>query len=86
MPTLSYNRYFKKSYYWRDLLCSHDELHFHCFFFCNSQFLSKVDEKFPKDTDLIVACQKGLRCALCSTNCSFGYNFGLIMRNVEVLL
>lgn len=27
----------------------------------NSQFLSKVMEKFPKDTDIIVACQKGLR-------------------------
>ncbi|CAN0900316.1 Rhodanese-like domain-containing protein 11, chloroplastic [Linum grandiflorum] len=27
----------------------------------NNQFLSKVEEKFPEDTDLIVACQKGLR-------------------------
>ncbi|KAH9776479.1 Rhodanese-like domain-containing protein 11 [Citrus sinensis] len=27
----------------------------------NKQFLSKVEEKLPKDTDLIVACQKGLR-------------------------
>ncbi|KAM5575351.1 hypothetical protein ABKV19_014356 [Rosa sericea] len=27
----------------------------------NNQFLSKVDQKFPKDTNLIVACQKGLR-------------------------
>ncbi|KAF4370633.1 hypothetical protein G4B88_013389 [Cannabis sativa] len=27
----------------------------------DTQFLSKVMEKFPKDTDLIVACQKGLR-------------------------
>ncbi|CAN1814096.1 Rhodanese-like domain-containing protein 11, chloroplastic [Linum perenne] len=27
----------------------------------NAQFLSKVEEKFPRDTDLIVACQKGLR-------------------------
>ncbi|XP_060967944.1 rhodanese-like domain-containing protein 11, chloroplastic isoform X2 [Cannabis sativa] len=26
----------------------------------DTQFLSKVMEKFPKDTDLIVACQKGL--------------------------
>jgi hypothetical protein len=25
------------------------------------QFLSKVEEKFPKDSDLIVACQRGLR-------------------------
>jgi hypothetical protein len=25
------------------------------------QFLSKVEEKFPKDADLIVACQRGLR-------------------------
>ena len=29
--------------------------------FFNSQFLSKVAEKYPKDIDLIVACQKGLR-------------------------
>lgn len=27
----------------------------------DDQFLSKIAEKFPKDTDLIVACQKGLR-------------------------
>ncbi|CAN1190616.1 Rhodanese-like domain-containing protein 11, chloroplastic [Linum perenne] len=27
----------------------------------DAQFLSKVEEKFPRDTDLIVACQKGLR-------------------------
>lgn len=27
----------------------------------DNQFLMKVLEKFPKDTDLIVACQKGLR-------------------------
>jgi hypothetical protein len=25
------------------------------------QFLSKVEENFPKDADLIVACQRGLR-------------------------
>lgn len=29
--------------------------------FLNSQFLSEAEKKFPKDTDLIVACQKGLR-------------------------
>lgn len=60
-----------------DLLCSMINCVFIVFFF-NSQFVSKVNEKFPKDTDLIVACQKGLRCALCSTNCSFSYNFGFI--------
>ncbi|KAL5718034.1 Rhodanese-like domain-containing protein 11 [Ranunculus cassubicifolius] len=27
----------------------------------DNQFISKVEEKFPKDTDIIVACQKGLR-------------------------
>jgi hypothetical protein len=31
------------------------------FSFFNSQFLSKVAENYTKDTDLIVACQKGLR-------------------------
>lgn len=35
------------------------------FFFFNSQFLDKVEEKFPKDAELIVACQKGLRWDLC---------------------
>uniref|UniRef100_A0A803KQB7 Rhodanese domain-containing protein n=1 Tax=Chenopodium quinoa TaxID=63459 RepID=A0A803KQB7_CHEQI len=40
----------------------------------NSQFLSKVEEKFPKDTDLIVACQKGLRSlAACELLCNAGY-------------
>ncbi|XP_021807681.1 rhodanese-like domain-containing protein 11, chloroplastic [Prunus avium] len=40
----------------------------------NSQFLSKVDEKFPKDTDLIVACQKGLRSlAACEQLYNAGY-------------
>ncbi|KAL5550473.1 hypothetical protein UlMin_000649 [Ulmus minor] len=34
------------------------------------QFLSKVGEKFPKDTDLIVACQKG------PTACELLYNAG----------
>lgn len=27
----------------------------------NNEFVKKVEEKFPKDTDIIVACQKGLR-------------------------
>ncbi|XP_004299158.1 PREDICTED: rhodanese-like domain-containing protein 11, chloroplastic [Fragaria vesca subsp. vesca] len=40
----------------------------------NNQFLSKVDEKFPKDTDLIVACQKGLRSiAACEVLYNAGY-------------
>ncbi|XP_057534643.1 rhodanese-like domain-containing protein 11, chloroplastic [Amaranthus tricolor] len=40
----------------------------------NSQFLSKVNEKFSKDTDLIVACQKGLRSlAACELLCNAGY-------------
>lgn len=39
------------------------------------KFLSKVQEKFPKDTDLIVACQKGLRSlAACELLSNFGYN------------
>ncbi|XP_010695997.1 rhodanese-like domain-containing protein 11, chloroplastic isoform X1 [Beta vulgaris subsp. vulgaris] len=40
----------------------------------NSQFISKVEEKFSKDTDLIVACQKGLRSlAACELLCNAGY-------------
>lgn len=40
----------------------------------NSQFLSKVEEKFPRDTDLIVVCQKGLRSlAACELLCNAGY-------------
>ncbi|GMJ00079.1 hypothetical protein like AT4G24750 [Hibiscus trionum] len=40
----------------------------------DSQFLSKVEEKFPKDAELIVACQKGLRSlAACELLCNAGY-------------
>ncbi|XP_031103135.1 rhodanese-like domain-containing protein 11, chloroplastic isoform X1 [Ipomoea triloba] len=39
----------------------------------NSQFLSKVQEQFPKDADLIVACQKGLRSLAA---CELLYNAG----------
>uniref|UniRef100_A0A5B7B831 Rhodanese domain-containing protein n=1 Tax=Davidia involucrata TaxID=16924 RepID=A0A5B7B831_DAVIN len=39
----------------------------------DNQFLSKVEEKFPKDTDLIVACQKGLRSLAA---CELLYNAG----------
>ncbi|GAB4860597.1 Rhodanese-like domain-containing protein 11, chloroplastic [Ancistrocladus abbreviatus] len=40
----------------------------------NNLFLDKVEEKFPKDTDLIVACQKGLRSlAACELLYSAGY-------------
>ncbi|GMN58586.1 hypothetical protein TIFTF001_027675 [Ficus carica] len=39
----------------------------------DSQFLPKVEEKFPKDTDLIVACQKGLRSLAA---CELLYNAG----------
>ncbi|XP_076921473.1 rhodanese-like domain-containing protein 11, chloroplastic [Bidens hawaiensis] len=39
----------------------------------DNQFLSKVTEKFPKDTDLIVACQKGLRSLAA---CELLYNAG----------
>ncbi|OMO72256.1 hypothetical protein CCACVL1_17872 [Corchorus capsularis] len=39
------------------------------------QFLSKVEEKFPKDTELIVACQKGLRSlAACELLYNAGYS------------
>ena len=41
--------------------CIYNACCIHCFSFFNSQFLSKVEEKYPRDTDLIVACQKGLR-------------------------
>ncbi|XVE56691.1 hypothetical protein DITRI_Ditri04bG0031000 [Diplodiscus trichospermus] len=38
------------------------------------RFLSKVEEKFPKDAELIVACQKGLRSlAACELLCKAGY-------------
>ncbi|XP_016490708.1 rhodanese-like domain-containing protein 11, chloroplastic isoform X1 [Nicotiana tabacum] len=41
----------------------------------NKQFLSNVEEKFAKDTDLIVACQKGLRSiAACEVLYNAGYN------------
>ncbi|KAK9117358.1 hypothetical protein Sjap_016305 [Stephania japonica] len=40
----------------------------------NSQFLRLVEEKFPKDIDLIVACQKGLRSlAACEQLYNAGY-------------
>ncbi|TYH97005.1 hypothetical protein ES332_A12G213800v1 [Gossypium tomentosum] len=40
----------------------------------DSQFLSKVEEKFPKDAELIVTCQKGLRSlAACELLCNAGY-------------
>lgn len=40
----------------------------------DNQFLSKVKEKFPQDTDLIVACQKGLRSlAACEQLYNAGY-------------
>ncbi|KAI4326748.1 hypothetical protein MLD38_032027 [Melastoma candidum] len=39
----------------------------------NSQFLRRVEEKFPKDDDLIIACQKGLRSLAA---CELLYNTG----------
>ncbi|XP_071689483.1 rhodanese-like domain-containing protein 11, chloroplastic [Rutidosis leptorrhynchoides] len=40
----------------------------------DNQFIPKVVEKFPKDTDLIVACQKGLRSlAACEQLYNAGY-------------
>jgi len=39
----------------------------------NRLFLSKVEEKFPKDSELIVACQKGLRSLAA---CELLYNAG----------
>ncbi|XP_014501880.1 rhodanese-like domain-containing protein 11, chloroplastic [Vigna radiata var. radiata] len=39
----------------------------------DSQFLAKVAEKFPKDSELIVACQKGLRSLAA---CELLYNAG----------
>ncbi|XP_022921793.1 rhodanese-like domain-containing protein 11, chloroplastic isoform X1 [Cucurbita moschata] len=39
----------------------------------NSRFLSEVQEKFPKDADLILACQKGLRSLAA---CELLYNAG----------
>ncbi|PRQ54461.1 putative Rhodanese-like domain-containing protein [Rosa chinensis] len=39
-----------------------------------NKYLSKVDQKFPKDTNLIVACQKGLRSiAACEVLYNAGY-------------
>ena len=39
----------------------------------NSRFLTEVQEKFPKDADLILACQKGLRSLAA---CELLYNAG----------
>lgn len=40
----------------------------------NRQFIQNVQEKFSEDTDLIVACQKGLRSlAACELLCNAGY-------------
>ncbi|KAK3439851.1 hypothetical protein EUGRSUZ_B00193 [Eucalyptus grandis] len=39
----------------------------------NKQFLPSIEEKFPKDSDLIVACQKGLRSLAA---CELLYNAG----------
>ncbi|XP_058102002.1 rhodanese-like domain-containing protein 11, chloroplastic [Magnolia sinica] len=40
----------------------------------DNRFMSKVEEKFPKDIDLIVACQKGLRSlAACEQLYNAGY-------------
>ncbi|KAK9073553.1 hypothetical protein SSX86_007877 [Deinandra increscens subsp. villosa] len=39
----------------------------------NNQFISKVTEQFPNDTDLIIACQKGLRSLAA---CELLYNAG----------
>ncbi|KAJ4712453.1 Rhodanese-like domain-containing protein chloroplastic-like [Melia azedarach] len=39
----------------------------------DKQFLARVEEKLPKDTDLIVACQKGLRSLAA---CELLYNAG----------
>uniref|UniRef100_A0A6M2F4E2 Rhodanese domain-containing protein n=1 Tax=Populus davidiana TaxID=266767 RepID=A0A6M2F4E2_9ROSI len=40
----------------------------------DKEFLSKVEEKFPKDADLIVACQRGLRSlAACDLLNNAGY-------------
>ncbi|KAG9447221.1 hypothetical protein H6P81_013349 [Aristolochia fimbriata] len=40
----------------------------------NNEFISKVEELFPKDTDLIVVCQKGLRSlAACEQLYNAGY-------------
>lgn len=66
IPTLSYDKY--------DTLCFYFFISVYLYFLIcvafwescmhsvhDRQFLSKVAEKFSKDTDLIVTCQKGLR-------------------------
>ncbi|KAM7273860.1 hypothetical protein ACFE04_028524 [Oxalis oulophora] len=46
----------------------------HCLNFLKREFLSKVQEKFPKDAEIIIACQKGLRSlAACEILSRFGY-------------
>ncbi|KAH9624598.1 hypothetical protein KSS87_010301 [Heliosperma pusillum] len=80
VPTLSYNKYIS-SHAPSTLLntlfpyCNGARLiNFLLSFYLFSQFISKVAEKFPKDTDLIVACQKGLRSlAACELLCNAGY-------------
>ncbi|XP_059639289.1 rhodanese-like domain-containing protein 11, chloroplastic isoform X2 [Cornus florida] len=51
----------------------------------DNKFLLKVEEKFPKDTDLIVACQKGLRSlAACELLYNAGYrNLFWVQRGLE---
>lgn len=57
-----------------------------------SEFVTKVEEKFSKDTDLILACQKGLRSlAACEKLYNAGYQNlfwvqgGLEAANEEVI-
>ncbi|KAK0586572.1 hypothetical protein LWI29_009070 [Acer saccharum] len=52
----------------------------------DKQFLSKVEEKLPKDTDLIVTCQKGLRSlAACEQLYNAGYrNLFWVQGGLEV--
>ncbi|KAL5192075.1 Rhodanese-like domain-containing protein 11, chloroplastic [Glycine soja] len=47
-------------------------LHCHMTSFTNYWFLDKVEEKFPKDAELIVACQKGLSFSIIDSSNSGG--------------
>lgn len=62
IPSLSYDRCHELWLFFWFVFCVW--IVYSLFLFFNSQFLAKVEEKFPNDTDLIVACQKGLRWAL----------------------
>lgn len=68
VPTLSYDKYVVNGFnflnYLRIFLFAYECLPCSLVFCLYSQFIPKVEEKCPKDADLTVACQRGLRSIL----------------------